>query len=124
MAGKSNTRKKGRQPAKAPVAPVVEFNPDAKNTLGKSAAFDQAIAASVVLVSHHYHRLLNKYVADGEILAELTVPGADGEEGYKVEPTEQLVQDLQRIQELSLFINNLQRIRTDDAIDVSKNPMT
>jgi len=31
--------------------------------------------------------------------------------------------DLAKIQQATLFVNNLQRIRSDSAIDVTKNPL-
>ncbi len=120
-------RKKTTKTKARPVKPVAQTPAkdltDNKNALGRSNSFDAAIDASVELVSYHYHRLLSKYHTDGKILDQITIPGQEGEGQITIDPADSLAQDLVRVQNMSLLVNNMQRIRSDEALDISKNPM-
>lgn len=126
---KKTTRKAPAKKTEAPVQAAPVRLPDRtgkngqafQNSLGRSESLNQACEAITVLTAHHYHRLLSKYHNDGEILAQL--PGLDESgDAIPIEPVTQLTQDLAALQELLLLVNNLQRIRSDEAIDIKKNP--
>ncbi len=122
---KKTTRTKARpvKPvAQTPAKPLKDLT-DKKNALGRSNSFDAAIDASVELVSYHYHRLLSKYHTDGKILDQIVIPGQEGDGKITIDPADALAQDLVRVQNMSLLVNNMQRIRSDDALDITKNPM-
>lgn len=95
------------------------------NVLGKSESYDKAIQASATLVSHFYHVTLKKYVTeDGNIVESLTIPGqGEGEEPLTVSAVDSLTFDLQKLTNLALMVNNLQRLRQDAALDISLNPL-
>jgi len=108
------------------VAPVAPREMDmTKNMTGKSESFDKAIEASVTLLSHYYHMTLKKYVTDdGNIVESVTVPGqGEGEDAIKVAGVDALAFDLQKLTNLALMVNNLQRLRQDAALDISLNPL-
>lgn len=122
---KKTTKTKARPVKAVPAVPVVPTKDlsGKKNALGRSNSFDAAIDASVELVAYHYHRLLSKYHDQGKILDTLTLPGQEGDGQITIDPADSLAQDLIRIQNMSLLVNNMQRIRSDDALDITKNPM-
>jgi len=96
-----------------------------ENMTGKSESYDKAIEASVTLISHFYHMTLKKYVTeDGNIVENLSIPGqAEGEEAITVSAIDALTFDLQKMTNLTLQVNNLQRLRQDSALDLLVNPL-
>ena len=104
---------------------VVPFVPKLTvNKTGQSEAFDKALEASVTLIGHYYHQALSKYVGeDGNIVNAMPKLGDGPDDGPAMSPIESLAVDLAKIQQATLFVNNLQRIRSDSAIDVTKNPL-
>ncbi len=123
MANKKPVKSKKTMKKVAPVAPR-EMDMT-KNMTGKSESFDKAIEASVTLLSHYYHMTLKKYVTDdGNIVESVTVPGqGEGEDAIKVAGVDALAFDLQKLTNLALMVNNLQRLRQDAALDISLNPL-
>ena len=105
--------------------PVVPFVPQLSvNKTGQSEAFDKALEASVTLLGHYYHQALSKYVdSDGSIVKSMPKLGDGPDDGPAMSPIDSLALDLAKVQQAALFINNLQRIRSDAAIDVTKNPL-
>ena len=115
------TKKAAKAVAKAPRAPI-ELD---KNWAGKSESFDAALEASTTLLCHYYHATLAKYVdSKGAIVDKIVFPGQGADaEPVTVPGVVALRLDLDNVQELAIRINNLQRIRSDHAIDVRLNPL-
>ena len=115
-------KKKGAQRAATkPRKVVIEMS---VNKTGKSEAFDKALEASVTLLGHYYHQALSKYVdSDGNIVKSMPKVGDGPDDTAPMSPIDSLALDLAKVQQAALFINNLQRIRSDAAVDVTKNPL-
>jgi len=96
-----------------------------KNMLGESQSYDKALEASTTLLSHFYHTTLKKYVTeDGNIIESITIPGqGEGADPIKIAGADALRMDLGRLTLLALEINHLQRLRQDDTLDITLNPL-
>ncbi len=118
-------KKSGKTTKAAKVAVARAPVEQKQNWVAKSESFDAALEASVTLLAHYYHVTLKKYVSeDGKIVETVPFPG----QGPDAEPVTlpgvvALRLDLDNVQELAIRINNLQRIRSDDAINVTLNPL-
>lgn len=123
MAASKN--RKPRKTAKNPVKPLVAPAPAAprppiqlnKNKTGESQSYDAALDLSVELLAAYYHNILQKYVTeDNKAVMELTIPGQGGDP-IKVACVDALAEDLKRVNLVALYLNALQRTRTDEALE-------
>lgn len=126
MANKKPVKSKKVMKKAMPVAPVAPREMNVKqNMLGQSESYDKALEASTTLMSHFYHTTLKKYVTeDGNIIESITIPGqGEGADPIKIAGADALRMDLGRLTLLALEINHLQRLRQDDTLDITLNPL-
>lgn len=109
------------------IADVVRKTPEGNeyaNWLGRSARIDKCLEIATVLVGNLMLERLKKYVdADGNVVKDFERAGF-GKDGDPRTPAEELLKsDLQEFALLFHNIANLQRIRSDDSIDITKFPL-
>lgn len=121
---KRKPAKSGRKAARPELVPVQPkpVTPESLkiNKVGQSPAFDSALELTNELVGAYYNMLLQKYVQDGKAIEKLTVPGQGAEDDpITLDAVQMLAVDLQKVQQVVLFLNTLQRLRQDTAIDLA-----
>ncbi len=113
----AKSRKPARPEAPKAVAPSAESLK--VNKAGQSPAYDGALELTNELIGAYYNMVLQKYVKDGKAIEKISVPGqGDGDEPTLLDAVQMLAVDLQKIQTVTLFMNTLQRLRQDSAIDL------
>jgi len=121
---KRKPAKSGRKAARPEMVPSPPKGPEPDslktNKVGLSPAFDGALELTNELIGAYYNMVLQKYVKDGKAIEKLTVPGQGAEDDpIVIDAVQMLAVDLQKVQACVLFLNTLQRLRQDTAIDIT-----
>ncbi len=136
MAKRKTKKKVVQAPKVAPDAPVdstptiadaVRKTPeggDYANWLGRSARLDKCLEIATVITGNLMLERLKKYVdTNGSVVHSFQRAGFDKDGDPQTPASEAMRADLEEFSLLFHHISNLQRIRSDDSIDITKFPL-